>query len=99
MRAARRIPQQFGTQDVGVSRYFALYLAQAGWLLLGGFLAANATWPSSCTPGGLIEAYVCSIRLPENRGWIEAALLTWMWATPLLAGLEISRRLNAPKKG
>ncbi len=31
----RHLPRQHGTAEVPVSRYFALYIAQGGWLLIG----------------------------------------------------------------
>lgn len=91
---ARRIAQQHGTRDVGISRYFVLYLAQASWLLLGLYLARHAMWPSSCLPTGIFRAVACSIHLPDNRGVIESGLMTWMWSTPMLVGLELSRRMK-----
>ena len=90
----RRIAQLHGTADIGVSRYFVLYIAQASWLLLGFYLARHATWPSSCLPTSVFRAVSCSIHLPDNRGVIESALMTWMWSTPMLVGLELSRRLK-----
>ena len=81
-----------GKADLGMSRYFAMYLAQAGWILLGLYLLQNAYWPSSCRPEGLLEVFACSIRLPESRHWVEAALLTWLWSTPILVLLDLSRR-------
>ena len=81
-----------GKADLGMSRYFAMYLAQAGWILLGLYLLQNAYWPSSCRPDGLVEVFACSIRLPESRNWVEAALLTWLWSTPILVLLDLSRR-------
>ena len=84
-----------GKADLGMSRYFAMYLAQAGWLLLGFYLFTHAYWPSSCRPDTLVEVMTCSIRLPESRHWVEAALLTWLWSTPILVLLDISRRYRA----
>ena len=84
-----------GKADLGMSRYFAMYLAQAGWILLGVYLLKNAYWPSSCRPTGLVEVFTCSIGLPESRHWVEAALLTWLWSTPILVLLDISRRYRA----
>ncbi len=91
---AKRYPTHYGYGDIRVSRYLALYVTQIGWLVLGVFLYWDAFWPSSCTPGDILEVYSCSIRLPENGGWREAALLTWLWATPILILLEISRRVT-----
>jgi hypothetical protein len=51
-------------------------------------------WPSSCLPTTVMKAVACSIHLPDNRGVIESALMTWMWSTPMLLGLEISRRFG-----
>lgn len=92
--AKRRFPTHHGYGEVAVSRFLVLYLAQVAWFGLGIFLYADAFWPSTCTPQNLLEIYGCSMRLPENGGWREAALLTWLWATPILIALEISRRMN-----
>ena len=81
-----------GKADLGPSRYFAMYLAQAGWIVLGVYLLQKAYWPSSCRPEGVIEVFICSIRLPESRNWVEAALLTWLWSTPILILLDVWRR-------
>ena len=80
-----------GSRDLNWTRYFALYLAQFGWILLGYYLAKNAYWPSTCQPTDVTSAFTCSLRLPENRGWVEAALMTWLWSTPILILLEVSR--------
>ncbi|RPF71623.1 hypothetical protein [Aurantiacibacter spongiae] len=96
-KARPTVPTHHGYGEVRVSRYFTLYLAQIAWLALGLYLNAIAYWPSTCTPDNIIEAYGCSMRLPENGGWSEAALLTWMWATPILIALEISRRVGKSK--
>lgn len=90
------LPKIHGDTPVAVSRYFALYLAQIGWLALGGYLLANAVWPSTCQPDSLIEIYSCSGRLAEQRGWMESALMTWLWITPILIALEITRRFGKP---
>lgn len=90
-----RPKKYYGTADLGLSRYFAMYLAQIGWIMLGVYLLKNAYWPSTCTPKGITEIYVCSIRLPESRNWVEAALLTWLWSTPILVALDVSRRYRA----
>ena len=87
-----------GQAQVAISRYFALYLAQIGWLALGFYLLSHAYWPSTCKPDGFVKLYGCSVYLPETRGWIEAALMTWLWSTPLLASLEILRRFNKPQR-
>ena len=87
----RKLPHHHGYGEVPVSRYFALYLAQLGWVVLGVYLFANAYWPSSCRPGGLLEVYSCSMRLADSRSWIESALLTWLWTTPILVALEVMR--------
>lgn len=83
-----------GSADVAVSRYFALYVTQIGWIALGVYLLKHAYWPSTCQPDTFMKLVTCSIRLPENRGWIEAGLMTWLWSTPLLVALEVSRRLR-----
>ena len=77
-----------------MSRHAVLWIALAGWGALGLFLLGEAYWPSTCTPAGLIDLYRCSVRLPEKHGWAEAALLTWLWATPLLVGLDLWRRVR-----
>ncbi len=84
-----------GVADLGVTRYFAMYLAQIAWLVLGFYLLRHAFWPSTCTPKTFVEVYACSIRLPEHRNWIEAALLTWLSSTPILVLLDISRRYRS----
>lgn len=88
---AKRYPTHHGHGEVKVTRYFALYLSQISWIGLGVYLYWNAYWPSSCRPEDLLQIYGCSMRLPESGGWREAALLTWLWATPILLMLEISR--------
>lgn len=94
-RGAHRYPTHHGYGEIKVSRYFVLYLSQIAWLVLGLYLYAGAYWPSTCQPANLFEIYACSIRLPEDGGgWREASLLTWLWATPILIMLEISRRLG-----
>ena len=90
----KRFPTHHGNGELKVSRYLALYVAQIGWFALGVYLYWGAFWPSTCTPHGLIEMYGCSMRLPESGGWREAALLTWLWATPILILLEVSRRMG-----
>ncbi|MGC1271971.1 MAG: hypothetical protein WA842_15370 [Croceibacterium sp.] len=87
-----------GTPDLGFSRYFAMYFLQGCWVVVGLYLLANAYWPSSCKPDGLLKVYSCSFRLPETRGWVEAALLTWLWSTPILVAMDILRRFNKPKR-
>jgi hypothetical protein len=91
---ARNYPHLHGNGEVAVSRYFALYLAQAGWLALGAYLFSKAYWPSSCRPESFFEVYECSMRLADQRGWIESSLMTWLWSTPLLVALEFMRHYN-----
>jgi hypothetical protein len=86
-----------GQSEVAASRYLALYLTQICWIGLGVFLFSNAYWPSTCRPDGFVSVYQCSVHLPDNRGWVEAALMTWLWSTPLLVALEILRRFNKPE--
>lgn len=88
----------YGQREVGFSRYFALYVTQIGWFVLGAFLLARADWPSSCHPGGLLDVYRCSMELPVNRGWVEGALATWLWSTPILIALELMRRFGRPDR-
>lgn len=90
-----RANKYHGTADLGLSRYIVMYSAQIAWVALGVYLLKNAYWPSSCRPDTLIEVMTCSIRLPESRQWVEAALLTWLWSTPILVMLDISRRYRA----
>lgn len=91
---ANRFPTHHGYGEVRHSRYFALYAAQVGWFALGVFLYWDAIWPSTCTPENLFDVYACSMMLPESGGWREASLLTWLWSTPMLVMLEISRRMG-----
>ncbi len=87
-----------GQAQVATSRYFALYLTQLGWMALGAYLLSHAYWPSTCKPDDFVTLYGCSVHLPDNRGWVEAALMTWLWSTPLLVALEILRRFNKPER-
>lgn len=92
-------PQLYGVAPVGISRYFALYFTQIGWLLLGVYLLANAYWPSTCRPDDVLEIYGCSARLAEGQStWVEAALMTWLWTTPFLAALEVMRRFKKQER-
>lgn len=88
------MPHLHGHGEVAVSRYFALYLSQLGWLAIGAYLLSHAYWPSTCTPESLLEVYACSGRLGEQRGWVETTLMTWLWSTPLLIALEVLRRVD-----
>ena len=88
---ARNYPQLHGNSEVAVSRYFALYLAWVGWLALGAYLLVNAYWPSTCKPDTFLEIWQCSMRLADNRGWVESSLMTWLWSTPILVMLELMR--------
>ncbi len=92
------IRKLYGQPEVALSRYILLYSLALGWIVLGMFLLARAVWPSSCDPAGLVAMYRCSVELPVNRGWVEAALLTWLWATPLLIGLELARRFSRGRR-
>lgn len=91
----RKISAHNGLGDPGYSRYFVLYLAQLGWLALGLWLYRAAHWPSTCTPRGLVEIYTCSTRLPESGRWLDGAMLTWLWITPMLVVLELARRFGS----
>jgi hypothetical protein len=83
-----------GNGEVAVSRYFALYLAWIGWAALGAYLLIYAYWPSTCQPDGFVKMYECSMRLADQRGWVESSLMTWLWSTPLLFALELMRHYN-----
>ena len=60
-------PELYGVAPVGISRYFALYFTQAGWILLGLYLFANAYWPSTCRPHDVLQVYTCSGMLAEGE--------------------------------
>jgi len=94
---SKRFPTHHGYGEVRVSRYLVLYLAQFAWLCVGGYLLATAFWPSDCAPRDVLKAVECSLVLPENGGWHEAGLMTWLWATPILLVLELSRRWSNSK--
>ncbi len=96
-RGSKRFPTHHGYGDVRVSRYLALYIAQAGWLVLGAYLYSIAFFPSTCTPKTLLEVYPCALRLNESGHWKEAALFVWLFTTPLLIALEVSRRMGKSK--
>lgn len=93
-RGSRRYRTYYGNGEVRASRYLVLYVAQMGWLVLGAYLYAIAYWPSSCRPANLLELYPCALRLPESGQWPEAALFTWLFASPILLLLEVSRRMG-----
>lgn len=95
---SKRFPTHHGYGEVRVSRYLVLYMGQIAWFVLGAYLFATAFWPSSCAPDGLWKMLECSILLPESGGWSEAGLLTWIWSTPILVMLELSRRWNKGKE-
>jgi hypothetical protein len=90
-----RARKYHGMADLGLSRYITLYITQLGWVMLGVWFMKNAYWPSTCTPRSILEVYSCSVRLPESRHFIEAALFTWLWTTPILILLDVSRRYRA----
>jgi hypothetical protein len=90
-----RARKYHGMADLGLSRYITLYITQLGWVMLGVWFMKNAYWPSTCTPRSILEVYSCSVRLPESRHFIEAALFTWLWTTPILVLLDVSRRYRA----
>lgn len=93
-----RSDTMYGQADLGSSRYVVLYLAQVGWLALGAYLYSHAYWPSSCNPDSFLKVYSCSFALPENRGWVEASLMTWLWSTPILVVLEVMRRSQRARR-
>ena len=90
-----RARKYHGMSDLGLSRYIVLYTTQLGWVLLGVWFLRNAYWPSSCTPRTIVDVYTCSLRLPESRHFVETALFTWLWCTPILLLLDVSRRYRA----
>ncbi len=94
---SKRFRTYHGHGEVRASRYVVLYVAQLCWVVLGAYLSVIATWPSTCTPENLLEVYPCAMRLPETGHWPEAALFTWLWTTPILLLLEISRRMGKNK--
>ena len=98
MRRNPKAPHHHGYGEVAISRYFALYLAMAGWAVIGVYLFSHALWPSTCKPDTLFKVYQCSSQLGEGRGWVESALMTWLWSTPLLVALEILRHSNRAKR-
>jgi hypothetical protein len=90
-----RAKKYHGMADLGLSRYITLYVTQLGWVMLGVWFLRNAYWPSTCTPRTIYEIYACSPRLPESRHFVESALFTWLWTTPILILLDVSRRYRA----
>lgn len=92
-----RFPNHYGYGELKLSRYLVLYIAQIAWFVLGAGLFWGSMWPSTCTPDNVIKLYSCSMLLPESGGWREAALLTWLWATPMLIVMEVSRRMGQNK--
>lgn len=92
-----RFPNHYGYGELKLSRYLVLYMVQIAWFVLGMGLFWGSLWPSTCTPDNVIKLYSCSVLLPEVGGWQEAALLTWLWSTPMLIALEISRRWSGRK--
>jgi len=100
MRAnGKKTPELYGVAPVGISRYFALYFTQIGWLLLGLYLLMHAYWPSTCRPDGVLKAYTCSAMLAEGETtWVEPALMTWLWTTPFLLVLEVMRRFKKQER-
>ena len=55
---------------------------------------ANAAAALLGRPDGFLEVYQCSIKLADNRGWVESSLMTWLWSTPILVALEFMRHYN-----
>lgn len=90
----RKAAAHNGLGDPAASRYAFVHLGHLGWLVVGAWLYLRAMWQSTCVPGDLVELYACSVRLPESGRLSESLLLTWLWATPLLVGLAIGRRLG-----
>jgi len=93
----RRLDSSSLRSSPPADRSVASLVARGAWLVFGALLLAFARWPPSCIPAGwadVIGVYRCSLRLGEQRGWIEAALLTWLWATPILASMAVLRRLR-----
>lgn len=82
----------------GPLRFVLLMLCVLSWVGLGYYLLATATYPARCPGDTLYGLYECSFELPTTRGWHESALFLWLWATPLLLLMEISRRSNKPQR-
>ncbi len=64
-------PELYGVPPVGISRYFALYVAQIGWIVLGSsccprLLAVELPPERSC-----FRPIPAASRCPESRGWVE----------------------------
>lgn len=92
-----KVPNHYGYGEHGISRYLLIYFAQIVWFVLGVGLFWGSMWPSTCTPDNVIKLYSCSMLLPDSGGLRELALLTWLWATPMLIVMEIARRLGGSK--
>lgn len=82
----------------GPLRFVLLMLCVFSWIGLGYFLLQTATYPARCPGLTLYGMYECSFQLPSTRGWHESGLFLWLWATPILLLLEISRRMNKPQR-
>ena len=85
-------------REWGALRFVLLILCALSWVGLGVFLLNTAVYPARCPGVGLFEMYECSFELPTTRGWHESGLFLWLWATPILLLLEISRRVNKPQR-
>ena len=62
--------------------------------MLGIYLLVGAVWPSACQPINPFEIYSCAAQLPMSGRWQEAALLAWLWISPLMLALVVLRRLH-----
>jgi len=82
----------------GPLRFVLLMLCVLSWVLLGIYLLNTAVYPARCPAVSLYTLYECSFELPTTRGWHESGLFLWLWVTPILLALEISRRLNKPQR-
>lgn len=80
-------------REFGAIRFTVFVLAIVLWIGFGLWLREVAVYPARCPGLGVVEAYECSFELPATRGWHESALFVWLWSTPILFILEVSRRL------
>jgi hypothetical protein len=84
-------------QELGPLRFVAVALMVLAWVIGGYYLLRTATYPARCPGLSLFGLYECSFELPRTRGWRESGLFVWLWSTPILFGLEVSRRMQRTK--